>query len=310
MFKVAVIGASGLLGRALVRELAAETGWQVVQTAHSRVGPHQVALDIRDAQAVAAFVAREAPDAIVIAAAERRPDVCEHDPVAARALNVDAVRGIATAAKARGAWVLSISTDYVFDGTQPPYLPDAAPNPLNAYGRSKLEGERALLDASDDALVLRLPLLYGPIVDWNESAVTSLVPPIRAAASSDANAVAKPAPMDAWATRYPTFTPDVAFVIRELLTRCADGEAVRGIAQWSGDEPMTKYEIAQRIARALGIEAHLIALTQPTDATPRPRDCHLDSGRLEALGIGRRTPFDAGIGAVLDAFAREYADKN
>uniref|UniRef100_UPI00286F8A13 dTDP-4-dehydrorhamnose reductase family protein n=1 Tax=Paraburkholderia sp. TaxID=1926495 RepID=UPI00286F8A13 len=261
-------------------------------------------------QAVAAYVAREAPDAIVIAAAERRPDVCEHDPVAARALNVDAVRSIATAAKARGAWVLSISTDYVFDGTQPPYLPDAAPNPLNAYGRSKLEGERALLDASDDALVLRLPLLYGPIVDWNESAVTSLVPPIRAAASSGANAVAKPAPMDAWATRYPTFTPDVAFVIRELLTRCADGKAVRGIAQWSGDEPMTKYEIAQRIARALGIEAQLIALTQPTDATPRPRDCHLDSGRLEALGIGRRTPFDAGIGAVLDAFAREYADKN
>ncbi|WP_322070103.1 dTDP-4-dehydrorhamnose reductase family protein [Paraburkholderia bannensis] len=302
MFKVAVVGASGLLGRALERELAAQTGWQVVQTAFSRVGAQQVALDVRDARAVEAFVAREAPDAIVVAAAERRPDVCEHDPAAARALNVDAVRHVAAAAKARGAWVLSISTDYVFDGSAPPYLPDATPNPLNAYGHSKLEGERALLDATDHALVLRLPLLYGPIVNWQESAVTSLVPAIRA--SADAGSA--PAVMDAWATRYPTFTPDVAFVIRELLTRCADGDAVRGLAQWSGDEPMTKYEIAQRIARALSIDARLVAQTEPADATPRPRDCHLDSGRLEALGIGKRTPFDSGIRAVIDAFEAEY----
>ncbi|MBB3255739.1 dTDP-4-dehydrorhamnose reductase [Paraburkholderia bannensis] len=302
MFKVAIVGASGLLGRALVRELQTQTGWQVVQTAFSRVGPQQVALDVRDARAVVDFVAREAPDAIVIAAAERRPDVCEHDPAAARALNVDAVRHFAAAATARNAWVLSISTDYVFDGSAPPYLPESTPNPLNAYGRSKLEGERALLDATGNALVLRLPLLYGPIVSWQESAVTSLVPAIRAAAQKDG----KPALMDAWATRYPTFTPDVALVIRELLTRCADGDAVRGIAQWSGDEPMTKYEIAQRIARALGIDANLIAQTEPADATPRPRDCHLDSGRLEALGIGRRTPFDAGIRAVLDAFEAQH----
>jgi len=226
--------------------------------------------------------------------------VCEHDPAAARALNVEAVRSITAAARRRGAWVLSISTDYVFDGTHPPYRTDDAPNPLNAYGHSKLEGERALLETSDDALVLRLPLLYGPIVGWHESAVTSLVPAVVASAQPGASA----APMDAWATRYPTFTPDVAFVIRELLLRCADGEPVRGVAQWSGDEPMTKYEIARRIAQALGVEARLLAQPTPTDSTPRPRDCHLDSSRLEELGMGRRTGFDVAIRAVLDAFRK------
>jgi len=67
---------------------------------------------------------------------------------------------------------------------------------------------------------------------------------------------------------------------------------------------MTKYDIAQRLAQALGVQARLLAQPAPTDATPRPRDCHLDSSRLEALGMGRRrTPFDAAIRAVLDAFA-------
>jgi dTDP-4-dehydrorhamnose reductase len=147
MFKVAVIGASGLLGRALVDELTQQAGWQVVATAFSRPGPNTVALDIRDAQAVEQFIEREAPDALVIAAAERRPDVCEHDPALARALNVDAVRTLAATAQRRGAWTLSISTDYVFDGTHPPYQHDSVPAPLNAYGRSKLEGERALTES-------------------------------------------------------------------------------------------------------------------------------------------------------------------
>jgi dTDP-4-dehydrorhamnose reductase len=300
MFKVAVIGASGLVGRALVEELAQQADWQVVSTGFRRAGPHSITLDIRDAAAVKQFVEREAPNAIVIAAAERRPDICEHNPALARALNVDAVRSVAEAAKQRGAWVLSISTDYVFDGAHPPYRYDAQPSPLNAYGHSKLDGERALTETTDFGCVLRLPLLYGPIVDWAESAVTSLVPAI--AASASASPGTKAAVMDAWAIRYPTFTPDVAYVIRQMLERHARGEAIRGIVQWSGDEPMTKYEIAIRLAGALRVEARLTPQHTPTDATPRPHNCHLDSSRLEALGIGRRTPFDTAIRQVLEKF--------
>jgi dTDP-4-dehydrorhamnose reductase len=295
MFTVAVIGASGLLGRALTLELGTRADWRVVPTAHRRAQPNAVTLDIRDAAAVASFIEHIWPDAIVLAAAERRPDVCEHDPDAAWALNVEAVRTVASAARRCGAWVLSISTDYVFDGSAPPYRIDDRPAPLNAYGRSKLEGERALAESTDFGCVLRLPLLYGPIVEWSESAVTSLAPAIAASSASGAS----PAPMDAWATRYPTYTPDVAYVIRGMLERRAEGEAICGIAQWSGDEPMTKFEIASRIARALGVDARLEPQTARADATPRPRDCHLDSSRLEAFGIGRRTPFDVAIAQVL-----------
>ncbi|MGF6778331.1 dTDP-4-dehydrorhamnose reductase family protein [Paraburkholderia sp. GAS334] len=300
MFKVAVIGASGLLGRAIVDELGQQAGWQIVSTAFRRPGPRMDVLDVRDTLAVDAFVAREKPDALVVAAAERRPDICENDPALARALNVDAVRTLASAANRHGAWVLSISTDYVFDGSRPPYRHDDPPAPLNAYGRSKLEGEQALLDTAERGCVLRLPLLYGPIVDWRESAVTSLVPAI--AASARASVGAQPAVMDAWAIRYPTFTPDVAVVIRQLLERHMHDKAVSGIVQWSADEPMTKHDIARHLADALRFDAQLTPQHTPTDATPRPHNCHLDSSRLEALGIGRRTPFDIAIRQVLTKF--------
>lgn len=298
MFKIAVIGASGMLGRAIVHELTRHEDWKVVRTAFSRPGPDTIHLDIRDAEAVSAFVEREAPDALVIAAAERRPDVCEKHPDLARALNVDAVRNLAAAAERCDAWTLSISTDYVFDGKHPPYGAESTPAPVNAYGRSKLEGELALTASAKLGCVLRLPLLYGPIVSWAESAVTSLVPVV----AGSVGPTGKVAKMDDWAVRYPTFTPDVAFVIGQMLERLAAGEAVCGIAQWSGDEPMSKYEIAVRLAEALGLDAQLIAEHSPTDETPRPRDCHLASDRLEALGIGRRTAFDDAIRQVLEGF--------
>jgi dTDP-4-dehydrorhamnose reductase len=297
-FTVALIGESGLLGRAVAAELANAGGakqWRIVHTARSRADARSVKLDLLDHDAVRGFLRDVAPDAIVVAAAERRPDICENDPALARALNVDALRVIAGEARALGAWVLSISTDYVFDGTSPPYYPDDAPAPLNAYGRSKLDGERALLESDPASCVLRLPLLYGPFTDWNESAATSLTPAI----VKSADAASAPASMDAWATRYPTYTPDVAVAIRGMLEHHAKGATISGITQWSGDEPMTKFDIARRIARVLKVNARLVAQLTPTDATPRPRDCHLDSGRLEALGIGRRTPFDHAIASLL-----------
>jgi len=293
-FKVALIGASGLLGRAVANELAAITEWQVVRTAFRHGDTSTITLDIRDEDAVRQFIADQAPDAIVVAAAERRPDVCENDSALARALNVDASGFIASAAREIGSWILSISTDYVFDGTQPPYQPGDAPNPLNAYGRSKLDGEEALLRSGARSCVLRLPLLYGPVIDWGESAVTSLTPAIVESVGGVA-----PAVMDAWATRYPTFTPDVAVVIRQLLERHEIGESVTGVMHWSGNEPMTKFDIAQRIAQVLNIDARITAERTPIDATPRPRNCHLTSDALEVLKIGQRTPFDTAIRTIL-----------
>ncbi|KVL26386.1 NAD(P)-dependent oxidoreductase [Burkholderia territorii] len=302
---ILLIGASGLLGRAVAASLSRESSLTTIgtirhpDTAGARrlvLPPEHVArLDVLDQPALEHLFATSRPAAVIICAAERRPDVCERDPAAARAINVDAPARIGALAARYGAWTLGISTDYVFDGNAAPYREDATPNPLNIYGRTKLEGEAALLAASPLACVLRLPLLYGPIVDWQESAVTSLVPAIVASARPGADAVG----MDAWAIRYPTYTPDVAAVIRDLTLWHLAGSPGTGIRHWSGEEPMTKYDIAQRIAAALGIDATLARIDTPADATPRPYDCHLDASSVRALGIDHATPFATGLQAVL-----------
>ncbi|AOL08897.1 MULTISPECIES: SDR family oxidoreductase [Burkholderia] len=302
---ILLIGAAGLLGRAVAASLARESSLNLVATIRNpqsagakrlALPPENLAeLDVLDEPALEHLFATCRPAAVIICAAERRPDVCERDPAAARAINVTAQARIGVLAARYGAWTLGISTDYVFDGKAAPYREDAAPNPLNIYGRTKLEGEAALLAASPLSCVLRLPLLFGPIVDWSESAVTSLVPAIVASARPGADAVG----MDAWAIRYPTYTPDVADVIRDLTLRHLAGASITGLRHWSAEEPMTKYDIAQRIAAALGIEAALKRIDQPTDATPRPYDCHLDASRVRAAGIDHATPFDTALRAVL-----------
>ncbi|WGY73163.1 SDR family oxidoreductase [Burkholderia cepacia] len=302
---ILLIGASGLLGRAVAASLASESSLTLLATIRNpqsegakllALPPENLAqLDVLDQPALEHLFETRRPAAVILCAAERRPDVCERDPAAARAINVDAPARVGALAARYGAWTLGISTDYVFDGKAAPYTEDATPNPLNIYGRTKLEGEAALLAASSLSCVLRLPLLFGPIADWSESAVTSLVPATVASARPGAQAVG----MDAWAIRYPTYTPDVAKVIRDLTLCHLAGESVTGIRHWSGEEPMTKHDIAQRIAAALGVDASLTPIDQPTDATPRPHDCHLDASRLRALGIDHATPFDVALRTVL-----------
>ncbi|WP_419690689.1 dTDP-4-dehydrorhamnose reductase family protein [Burkholderia theae] len=302
---VLLIGASGLLGRAVAASLVSEPSLSLIATIRNpqsagakllALPPDNITeLDALDQPALEHLFETRKPAAVIICAAERRPDVCENNPAAARAINVNAPARIGAVAARYGAWTLGISTDYVFDGKAAPYREDAPPNPLNIYGRTKLEGEAALLAASPLSCVLRLPLLYGPIADWSESAVTSLVPAIVASARPGADAVG----MDAWAIRYPTYTPDVAQVIRDLTLRHLAGASVTGIRHWSGEEPMTKYDIARRIAAALGIDASLTRIDQPTDATPRPYDCHLDASRVRQLGIDYATPFDSALRTVL-----------
>ena len=135
LVRVLVTGAGGQLGQELLEAFAD----------HEVVGGEPPMLDITDRDAVLAAADRQEPDVIVHAAAWTNVDACEGDPDRAFAVNALGTRNVAGAARAVGARVCYVSTDYVFDGTSDrPYTEWDPPHPLSVYGRSKLGGEQEL----------------------------------------------------------------------------------------------------------------------------------------------------------------------
>lgn len=292
--RILITGASGLLGRPVLRACAARSGWHVTGTSFRRSGPGLERIDLSQTAQLPAFLNAAAPDVIIHAAAERRPDVSEKDPQGTQRLNVGATATLAQWAAARQAFLIYISTDYVFDGTRPPYRPGDATHPLNAYGQSKLDGEQAVQAAGGDYAILRVPILYGEVETLDESPVTVLAKNMLGAKPGERLA------MEDWATRYPTHTADVAAVLVQMVAHKLAHPELRGLFHWSGSEPMTKYGMAQAFAPLLGFDPSRLAPdAAPPAGAPRPKNAHLDTSDLERLGIGQRTPFASALPAIL-----------
>ena len=152
--RLLVTGAGGMLGQD-VTAAAHRAG-------HDVLGLARRDLDITDADAVRAAVAAAAPDAVVNCAAWTDVDGAEADEAQAAAVNAVGPGHLASAAAATGALLVHVSTDYVFDGTAAePYAEDAPTNPMSAYGRTKLDGERAVAEGAPRHAIVRSSWLFG-----------------------------------------------------------------------------------------------------------------------------------------------------
>ncbi|KAF3163575.1 hypothetical protein EYR41_011310 [Orbilia oligospora] len=287
--KVLVTGATGLLGRQVVRAFD-EAGWEVIGTGFSRANPPRILkLDITDQEDVEKVLDDVKPAIIIHCAAEKSPDRCASDPDGTKALNVAASQLLAEQTAARNIVLVYISTDYVFDGTPggAPYETDAETSPPNFYGETKRDGEIAVIKASDRAVVLRVPLLFGS-GDNSESAVNILIDTIWNKSGKEK------VDMDHWAIRYPTNTEDVARVLKDIAEKYTSEDPTKlpRILQFSSEDRCTKYEICERLAQALGLPMpHIVAnsTVDPNPSVKRPYDCHLSTKALKDLGINVTT---------------------
>ncbi|XP_077984035.1 methionine adenosyltransferase 2 subunit beta-like [Glandiceps talaboti] len=298
MKRVLITGASGLLGRPILKEFSSAS-WEVFGCAFTRATGSLRKVDICDENQIRAAMQEFKPTVVIHSAAERRPDIVEKQEEVTKKLNVDATAMLAKLCGEFGAFMVYISTDYVFDGTSPPYKEDAATNPLNKYGESKLAGEKATLDNHSECAVLRIPILYGQLESLDESAVTTLFKSVLDSS--------KAAPMNDVQIRYPTHVKDIAVVIRNLAEERLEDSSIKGIFHWSANEVMTKYTMAKTMTEVFDLPSdHLVADREPPTGTPRPHNCQLDRSKLEGIGVTTKdTPFAEGIKEALQPFLKK-----
>ncbi|MCC6847838.1 MAG: SDR family oxidoreductase [Deltaproteobacteria bacterium] len=247
-----IVGASGLVGGALRAELPAATGTYL---RHPAAG--LLPLDITDAAAVDALVDRLRPALVLLPAAEPAVDRCETDPAESERVNVHGTGNVARAAARIGARFVYFSSDYVFDGTAGPYEVDAAPHPINVYGRHKLAAEALVRATVADHLIVRVCGVYG----YQPEGKNFVMALARLGAAGEAMRV----PSDQWGT--PTYAPNLAAAVRELAA-----SDHRGIVHPVGPDYLTRIDFARLAAEVLGHDdAFLVPVTTPELRQPAAR---------------------------------------
>jgi dTDP-4-dehydrorhamnose reductase len=272
---ILLLGAAGQLGRELQLALAP------LGTVCPFDLPH---VDITDATEVLALIERLQPVAIVNAAAYTAVDRAEADEALATRVNAAAVNTLALAAAADGVPLVHYSTDYVFDGSADrPYTPDDAPNPLSAYGRSKLAGERAIFAAQAPALILRTSWVFGR---HGGNFVKTI---LRAARTRDSlrvvdDQIGQPTPAALLASVTALLLQRVLAQSLRLTGPALYHVAASGPVSWHAFA-CAIVEQAQALGIALNTRVDRIAAIPTSDyPTParRPANSRLDTSRLES----------------------------
>jgi dTDP-4-dehydrorhamnose reductase len=216
-------------------------------------------------------VIEQGPEVIIHAGANTDVDGCERDPDGAFRVNTEGTRRVAEAAAQLGAILVYLSTDYVFDGTKhEPYEEGDPTSPVNAYGRSKLMGEREVLGCGAQALIVRTSWLYGR---YGKNFVKTILG--LAARQEEVRVVDDQ-------RGSPTYARELAAVIVALLHQGA-----RGIIHAGGEGACSWYEFAGAIVEEAQIRCRVtpIATAEAGRLALRPPYSVLSTIRLHDYGI-------------------------
>ena len=267
--KILITGGKGMLGRTLQRELAG----------HEIIVADLPEWNITDDTGFVAKVCEAKPELIVHCAAMTKVDDCETNRDLAFRLNEDGSRNVALAAKACGARLFAISTDYVFSG-EPPREPWAwsetdIPRPRTVYGASKFAGEQMIQMLLPEAVIIRIAWLYGAggpsFVHTMAKLGAQEGAPLKVVNDQRGN---------------PTSTKTVAYVIKFLMAK----SDVSGIVHGTCEDQCTWYDLTVELFRLLGLKREVVPCTTeefPRPA-PRPHNSALKKSVLNLLGY--RTP--------------------
>ncbi|MCP4457014.1 MAG: SDR family oxidoreductase [Cytophagales bacterium] len=265
--RVLITGANGLLGQKLISLLSTEpdvelhaTGRGICRIPDGNYTYHRV--DLTEEGALFGLFEQERPHAVIHGAAMTNVDACEEDPKECELQNVTVVESLIRACENHSTFMTLVSTDFIFDGENGPYSEEDKPNPLSAYGHSKLKAEEALRKSTLDWAIARTILVYGVIPDASRSNIVLW--------TKKSLEDGKPLQLinDQW--RMPTLAEDLAMGCW-LMTK----QQAKGVFNISGKDLLNPYEIALKTAAVFGLDASLVSetdgskFTQPAKRPPR-----------------------------------------
>lgn len=275
--KILVTGESGQLGHDVCRELR--------RRGIEHRGLSSKELDIRDGAAVQRMLEEYRPDAVIHCAAYTQVDRAEEEPEQCFAVNALGTRNIALACGAVGAKLLYISTDYVFSGTgERPYEPEDETGPLSVYGKSKLEGEKAVKELLDRFFIVRISWAFG--VNGGNFIRTMLrlsetVDTVRVVADQVGS---------------PTYTADLAPLLCDMIQTEQYGTyhaANEGFCSWA--------ELAETVFAyaGKGTKVQRVTTEEYGAKAPRPRNSRLSKTKLTERGFSPLPPWQDALKCFL-----------
>ena len=277
--RILLTGAAGMLGRD-VASAADAGGHELIAFSHGE-------LDVTDGDAVVGAIAAAAPAAVVNCAAWTDVDGAEERAEEAMAVNGAGAGNVARGAAQAGAWMIHVSSDYVFDGERrTPYVESDVPGPRSQYGRGKLAGERAVASAAPEShTIVRSSWLFGAGGRCFPATI------LRAGAQRDRLTVVDDQ------VGCPTFTGHLAPALLALAE-----EPVAGVVHVAGGGSCSWYEFAREVVRLAGLGCDVVPGTTAELARPAPRPAYsvlgterADAPRLPLWHVGLEQFLAAGV---------------
>ena len=243
--RVLITGSNGLLGQKLLHKLRVDKTVELIATSlgenivSEKNGYTYFDLDITNENAVSKIILEQKPDVVINTAAMTDVDLCEDKKLECDILNVDAVQYLADACTKIEAHLIHISTDFIFDGEDGPYIEEDTPNPLSYYGTSKLRSEEILYNHKVKWTILRTIILFGVGENLSKGNIVLWAK----------EALEKGDPLNIIDDQFraPTLAEDLA----DACILAAKKKAY-GIFNASGKDIMSIYEIVERIAKYYG----------------------------------------------------------
>ena len=286
--KFLVTGSAGLVGQQVVKYLSKSNQ---VFSCYNESKPEygdSVKMDLKNYEMVSSVLTEIKPDVVIHLGAMTGVDICEKEKTSASEINTKATEIIAKECSKLNSFLVYVSTDYVFDGNFGMYKEDDVANPLGFYGKSKLEGEKAVQNFSTNWCIARTSTPFG------------LHPTKKSFPMWVIENLQKQKQIDVLIDQFtsPTYVPNLSRMLIEISER-----HITGIIHAAGASKISRYQMASMVSDKLNLDGTLlkqISMNKMKWVAQRPKDSSLDVSRASSILNEKPQKIDQSLNLFID----------